>query len=99
MKRSRTRGWVARTRAGGMVGRALGHFYWGSFAEAAVLFEKACELDANGEGVRIERLHASLGRCYRALGRYNEALEYLSRAYGPYWASARALTRDYDRGE
>ena len=82
-----------------MVGRALGHFYRGRYAEAAILFEKACELDPEGKGVRIERIHASLGRCYLALGRYKEALEYLSRAYDPYWASARALTKDYDRRE
>ncbi len=34
-----------------MVGRALGHFYRGRYAEAAILFEKACELDPEGKGV------------------------------------------------
>jgi tetratricopeptide (TPR) repeat protein len=99
MTRSRTTGWLTRTRAGGMVGRALGHFYRGRYAEAAILFEKACELDPEGKGVRIERLHASLGCCYRALGRFKEALEYLSRAYEPYWKQRAALKRPNDKRE
>jgi len=82
-----------------MVGRALGHFYRGRYAEAAILFEKACELDPEGKGVRIERLHASLGCCYRALGRYQEALEYLSRAYAPWWKQRQALKSDFEKRE
>ena len=69
-------------RAGGVFGRALGRFYRRRYEEAAVLFERAEQLDPDTDRVHFN--HAFRGRCYRALGRYKEALELLSRAYEPY---------------
>ena len=68
-------------RAGGVYGKALGRFYRQRYDEAAVLFERAEQLDP--DHARVHFNHALRGRCYRALGRYKEALELLS-AYEPY---------------
>ena len=79
---ARWRRWYAGVRAGGVYGRALGRFYQRRYEDAAVLFERAERLDP--DHARVHFNHALQGRCYCALGRNKDALELLSRAYGPY---------------
>ena len=79
---ARWRRWYAGVRAGGVYGRALARFYQRRYEDAAVLFERAEQLDP--DHTRVHFNHALQGRCYQALGRYKEALELPSRAYEPY---------------
>jgi len=94
---ARWRRWYAEFRAAGVYGRALARFYQRRYAEAALLFERAEELNPDTD--RFHVAHALRGRCYRALGRDKEALECLSRAYEPYLGQREALDSDYSRRE
>jgi tetratricopeptide (TPR) repeat protein len=94
---TRWRRWYAGVRAGGVYGRALARFYRRKYDEAALLFERAEQLDPDTD--RLHFNHALRGRCYRALGQYGPALHYLSRAYEPYCAQREALHSDYSKRE
>ena len=89
--------WLAGIRAGGVYGRALARFYQGKYTEAARLFEKAEGLDPDRELIYFS--HALRGRCHRELGQYKEALEFLSRAYEPYWKQRASLRSSYAKRE
>jgi len=60
-------------------GHGFYRFAEGKYEKAARIFEKVCRLDPDGE--RMEIIHSCLGRCYLALGKNDEALENLSKAY------------------
>jgi len=93
----RWRRWWAGIRSGGVYGKAFARFYQGRYDDAAVLLERADALDADSE--RLYFSHSLRGRCYRALGRYKEALEYLSRAYEPYCRQRDALDSEFSKRE
>jgi len=76
------RRWYAGLRAGAAHGKATARFLQRKYEEATILFETADQLDP--DAARVHFCHVSRGRCYRALGRYHEALEFLSRAYEPF---------------
>jgi tetratricopeptide (TPR) repeat protein len=60
-------------------GRALGHFARGRYNDVVRLLKKALELDPSFDENAL--YHSILGRSYLSLGRCDDALECLARAY------------------
>lgn len=90
-------GLLTRLRASFLYGRALMRFHQKKYHDAARLFEKVQLLDNDPERKELEL--AYLGRCLLALEQYNEALDYLSRAYEPFRKRSKALKSDFERRE
>lgn len=90
-------GLLTRLRASFLYGRALMRFNQKKYQDAVRLFEKVHLLDGDPERKELEL--AYLGRCLLALGRYNEALDYLSRAYEPFQKRSKTLKNDFERRE
>jgi len=72
-------------------------FHQKKYIDAVRLFKKVCQLDPRSERKELELSY--LGRSYLALGRYNDALEYLSKAYESFRERSRHLQRDFERRE
>lgn len=88
---------LTRLRASFLYGRALMRFHQKKYNDAVRLFEKVYMLDSQCDRKELEL--AYLGRCLLALGRYNEALDYLSRAYEPFRNRSKALKSDFEQRE
>ena len=90
-------GVFAKWRASFLYGRALRRFYQKNYLDAARLLQKVCELDPHHE--RNELYHSYLGRSYLSLGRYDDALQVLCRAYEPFRKRSQQLDTDFGRQE
>jgi len=84
-------------RAAALYGKALARFHQRRYKNAAHILEKVCRLDPDNE--RKELQFSYLGRCYLALGRYEESLQQLSCAYESFTERSQSLQRDFDRRE
>jgi tetratricopeptide (TPR) repeat protein len=86
-----------RVRGAAACGKAIARFNQGAYADSAKLFEKGLRLDPDME--RKEVVYSYLGQCYLALGRNEEAVGILSRAYEPYNRRSGTLTDDFQQRE
>lgn len=76
--------------------RGLNKFHQKRYQEAATIFEKVCKLDSKHKKIAV--YHSYLGRSYFELGKYNDALHYLSLSHKDFRKKDLIAEDDYERG-
>ncbi len=76
--------------------RGLNKFNQKRYQEAVTIFEKVCKLDPKHKKKAV--YHSYLGRSYHELGKYNDALHYLSLSYKDFRKKDLIAEDDYERG-
>lgn len=90
------RSWLLAPVTGFLTGKAISRFHRRDYKTATRLFERVLKLDSAPD--RAELYYAYLGRSYLELGRHEDALAWLLRAYEPFCSRSSNLKGAYERG-